>query len=147
MNLTIAGSYEQICKRRRSTEGSEAGGSSRGPSGQTSPAMLSPKKSPPHNKQVDQVSLLDGFDPQAQKSKIYGLLTSGNKVGTDLEKCLNSTVILKSAWFFILPWKAAFFLEKCLKMTQVTLKNKKNLKYLPCYFLPSVCFFFSKSFC
>ena len=43
----------------------------------------------------------------------------------NLEKCLNLTVILKSAWFFILPWKWHTFLEKCLKMTWMTLKNKK----------------------
>ena len=38
-------------------------------------------------------------------------------VPTDLEKCLNLNAVLKSAWFFNLPWKGEIFLEKCLKMT------------------------------
>ena len=59
-NLTIglAGSYDALYKRRRSTEGSEAGGSSRGPSGHTSPVMSSPThiRTPPY-KHHDQYSL------------------------------------------------------------------------------------------
>ena len=44
-------------------------------------------------------------------------LQSTVMVPTDLEKCLNLIAVLKSAWFFNLPWKWEIFLEKCLKMT------------------------------
>ena len=37
-------------------------------------------------------------------------------VPTYLEKCLNLKAVLKSAWFFNLPWKWEIFLKKCLKM-------------------------------
>ncbi len=69
-NLKLSGSYEAISsKRRKSTESSEAGGSSRGPSGQTSPLVQSPKRSPPY-KHSDQISLPDGYELHPGRSKI-----------------------------------------------------------------------------
>ena len=44
-------------------------------------------------------------------------------VPTDLEKCLNLTTVLKSAWFFNLPWKLAIFFEQCLGIYFMDLKN------------------------
>ena len=66
-NLKLSGSSEAIYKRRKSTESSEAGGSSRAPSGQTSPLVQSPKRSPPY-KHLDQMSLPDGMDMNSGKS-------------------------------------------------------------------------------
>ena len=62
-------------------------------------------------------------------------------VPTDLEKCLNLTdltAVLKSAWSFNLPEKLAIFLEKCMKMTFMVLKNNgpRNLICL-CVFYAS----------
>ena len=66
-NLKLSGSSEAIYKRRKSTESSEAGGSSCGPSGQTFPLVQSPKRSPPY-KHLDQMSLPDGVDMHPGKS-------------------------------------------------------------------------------
>ena len=63
--IGLHGSSDAIYKRRRSTEGSEAGGSSRGPSGQTSPLMTSPKRSPPYQ-HTDQVSLPGDIHPKSK---------------------------------------------------------------------------------
>ena len=46
-----------------------------------------------------------------------GLLEGIYMVPTGLEKGLNLNAVSKSAWFFNLPWKLSFFLEKCFKIT------------------------------
>ena len=58
-------------------------------------------------------------------------------VPTYLEKCLNLTSVLKIAWIFNLPWKLTIFLEKCLKITVMGLKNNGS-RNLICL---CVCFF------
>ena len=50
-----------------------------------------------------------------------------------------SVECLKGAWFLILPWKWWFFLEKCLKMTVLSLKNKTSRYFvLFCVALPQI---------
>ena len=66
VNLTLAGSYETIYKRQRSTEGSEISTSQQGPSGQSSPLISSPKRSPPYV-QADSISLTDEIRPHRSK--------------------------------------------------------------------------------
>ena len=61
------------------------------------------------------LSFFDEYEPtnamkKCEKKKFY-------MVPTDLEKCLKLNAVLKSAWFFNLPWKWEIFIEKCLKMT------------------------------
>ena len=71
--------------------------------------------------------------------------TSQCMVPTDLEKCLNLTFVLKSAWIFNLLWKLAVFLEKRLKITIMGLKNNdpRNIIFL-CVFYAFCTFDFNK---
>ena len=59
-------------------------------------------------------------------------VTDDNMVPTDLEKCLNLNAVLKSAWFFDLPWKWEIFLEKCLEITLWSWKIK-SIRNLICW--------------
>ena len=84
-------------------------------------------------------SVLNRYYTQLSRVKIKHDCTYTHKsmVLTDLEKCLNLNVVLKSAWFFSLPWKLSIFLEKCLKTTFSCLKNKvsRNLICLCIFFM------------
>ena len=76
---------------------------------------------------------IPGYRGSARWEKVQ---TAYYMVPTDLEKCLILTSVLKSAWFFNLPWKLAISLEKCLKITIMGLKNNdpRNLICL-CFFM------------
>ena len=54
---------------------------------------------------------------EAKAQTMYAAAEVCIMVPTALEKCLNLTTVLKSAWFFNMSWKLAIFLEKHLKIT------------------------------